>query len=1044
MENSNITDRSDNTRGAATSVDKGTADNHEGTSVKASSINLQGAPAERPDSEPLVSGGATAPRGNQTVSRAAVLQPREQTAATKTAAPTSNQQQTSGAGGAAKSTALHGAMLLKPGGRIVLGNERHKASPGADGKEAASMQPQQSQQLEQSSRSQQSQQLQQSQQSQAQQPQQQSQQQSQQPQGEPSANGAASADAPTPEAETGGAGDDPAAVWAADAAGAASQQDEQSALGASSQVAKAAMDAIAHAARQEAATGGGTGSDPAGGEAAEATGAGEPQSEEGAPGASSQVGKAAMDAIAHAARQEAALGGGQGDKERTMGPLRPSDVDFMPGLLRSLAVLLRLRGKVVSPQFLMSGLTGNKVTPQACLRAARKAGLSGRIVFRPELDEIPSLVLPCILLLTHDRSCVVTSIRDGKAEVVFPETSEAAQTVALEDLKQDYSGYALFAAVEAAPDDRAERLSIAHGKRWFWDVLRYYAPIYRHVALASVVINLIAVGSPLFVMNVYDRVVPNNAIETLWVLAIGIIIYMFNFLLSSLRTHFVDVAGRNADIVLSSSLVEKVLSMRMDAKPESTGALVNNLREFEQLREFFSSSSLLACIDLPFLVIFLLLTGFIGGPLVFLPLAAMPLMLGLGLLLQQRSRRSAEASYKQNMQKNALLVEIVGGLETLKSCMAESRMQKLWESVVGLSAQSNSEARKYNNLAVTVSMLITQLVTVAMIVWGVYRISEGLMTMGALIGCNILVGRTMAPLLQMASLLTRLQNSHVTLKALDMLMLLPSENQVEKTCMDFGMLRPSFTMENVSFAYPHQERLALDRVSLRIEPGERVGIIGPMGSGKSTLSKLLIGLYQPKEGAVKFGDVDIRQIPSTDLRGRIGVLPQDVVLFYGSIRDNIALGDPTINDHLILRAAALAGVTDFLRNNPAGFAAQVGEQGKALSGGQRQAVALARALVRDPEVLLLDEPTSNMDTDSELMLQKRLFSVMQDRTVVLVTHRLSMLRIVERLIVMENGQIKMDGPRDAVLQSLRDRSKQSAAAARHEHGAGARAAAGNA
>ena len=343
---------------------------------------------------------------------------------------------------------------------------------------------------------------------------------------------------------------------------------------------------------------------------------------------------------------------------------------------------------------------------------------------------------------------------------------------------------------------------------------------------------------------------------------------------------------------------------------------------------------------------------------------------------------------------------------------------------MGLSARSNSESRKYNNLAVTSSMLITQLVTVAKVVWGVYRISDGLMTMGALIGCNILVGRTMAPLLQMASLLTRLQNSHVALKALDMLMMLPSENQAEKTCMDFGMLRPSFALEGVSFAYPRQERLALEHVSLRIEPGERVGIIGPMGSGKSTLSKLLIGLYQPKEGAVKFGDVDIRQIPSMELRGRVGVLPQDVVLFYGSIRDNIALGDPTINDHLILRAASLAGVTDFLRNNPAGFAAQVGEQGKALSGGQRQAVALARALVRDPEVLILDEPTSNMDTDSELLLQKRLQSVIGGRTLVLVTHRLSMLRIVDRLIVMEGGQIKLDGPRDAVLQSLRDRSKK--------------------
>ena len=708
-----------------------------------------------------------------------------------------------------------------------------------------------------------------------------------------------------------------------------------------------------------------------------------------------------------------------------MGPLRPSDVDFMPGLLRCLSVLLRLRGRSVSPHVLMAGLSGSSVTPQSCLRAARKAGLTGRITYRPEIADIPGLVLPCILLLSHDRSCVLTALDGDMAEVIFPETYESAQLVPIEALKEEYSGYAVFAAVEAVPEDRTERLSIARGKRWFWDVLRYYAPIYRHVALASVVINLIAVGSPLFVMNVYDRVVPNNAIETLWVLAIGIsIIYLFNFLLSALRTHFVDVAGRNADIVLSSTLVEKVLSMRLDAKPESTGALVNNLREFEQLREFFSSSSLLACIDLPFLIIFLVLTAFIGGPMVMLSIGAMPIMIGIGLLLQSRSRECAEASYKQNMQKNALLVEIVGGLETLKSCMAESRMQKLWESVVGLSAKSNSDSRKYNNLAVTTSMLVTQILTVAMVVWGVYRISEGLMTMGALIGCNILVGRTMAPLLQMASLLTRMQNSQVALKALDMLMMLPSENQMEKTCMDFGMLRPSFTMEGVSFAYPRQERLALENISLRIEPGERVGIIGPMGSGKSTLSKLLIGLYQPKDGAVKFGDVDIRQIPSMELRGRVGVLPQDVVLFYGSVRENIALGDPTINDHLILRAASLAGVTDFLRNNPAGFAAQVGEQGKALSGGQRQAVALARALVRDPEVLILDEPTSNMDTDSELMLQKRLQSVIGGRTLVLVTHRLSMLRIVDRLIVMENGQIKLDGPRDIILQNLRERSQK--------------------
>lgn len=713
--------------------------------------------------------------------------------------------------------------------------------------------------------------------------------------------------------------------------------------------------------------------------------------------------------------------------QSAMGQLRPSDIDFMPGILRSISVLLRLRGKIITPQFLLAGLADAEITPRTCLGAARKAGLSGRIVYKPTLADIPQLVLPCILLLNGDRSCVLTSMTDGRAKVIFPELSDSIQTVRISELEKDYSGYAIFAAVPTASDNAIQAPRLGKGKRWFWDVLRYYAPIYRHVALASVVINLIAVASPLFVMNVYDRVVPNNATDTLWVLASGIfLIYFFNFILSALRSHFVDLAGRNADVVLSSLLVEKLLSMRLDAKPESTGAMVNNLREFEQLREFFSSSSLLACIDLPFLIIFLLLIAFIAGPMVILPLAAIPVLFGIGMFLQVRSRRSAEAGYRQNMQKNALLVEMVAGLETLKACMAESRMQRLWEAVSGLSAKSSSESRKYNHLAVASSVLITQLVTVAMIVWGVYRISDGLMSMGALIGVNILVGRTMAPLLQMASLLTRIQNSHVALKALDTLMELPSEKTSSETCMDFGSLEPKYELENVSFAYPNQEQPALNNINLTIKPGERIGIIGPMGSGKTSLSRLLMGLYQPREGAVKFGGIDIRQIASQDLRSRIGMLPQDVILFYGTLRENIALGDPSINDHLILRAASLAGVTEFANNHPAGFGAQVGEQGKALSGGQRQAVALARALVRDPEILILDEPTSNMDTDSEMMLQRRLNGIIPGRTLILITHRLSMLRIVDRLIVLEKGRIKMDGPRDAVLRRLRGQEKPQA------------------
>lgn len=717
-----------------------------------------------------------------------------------------------------------------------------------------------------------------------------------------------------------------------------------------------------------------------------------------------------------------------------MAPLSPSEVDFMPALLRSLSILIQLKGKHVSPQFLLAGLSGSeKVSVGACLRAAERAGLKGRVMYRPKLDDISPLTLPCILLLKDNASCVLTAFDADRVKIILPELGDGVQDMERGALEAQYSGYAVFGALENRADARTEPVKLRQGKRWFWDVLRFYMPIYRHVALASVVVNTIAVVSSLFVMNVYDRVIPNNAYETLWVLAAGVTIaYLFDFLLRSLRSHFVDLAGRNADVVLSSKLIDKVLSMRMDAKPESTGALVNNLREFESLREFFSSTTFLACIDIPFLLLFFALLAFIGGPLVLLPLLAMPILLGVGVYLQVLARKSAEKSYRHNMQKNALLVEMVNGLETIKGCMAESRMQRLWEAVAGISAQSSNEARKYSTRAVTFATFTTQLVTVGMVIWGVYRIGAGEMSMGGLIGCNILVGRIMAPLLQLASLLTRLQNSRVSLKALDTLMALPSENQDQAACMDFGALSSEFVMDNVSFAYPGSQTLALDHVSLRIRPGEKVGIIGKMGSGKSSLGKLLIGLYPPREGAVSFGGVDISQLATADLRSRVGFLPQEVILFYGTVRDNIALGDPTINDHLILRASGISGVADFVRKHPSGFGAQVGEQGRNLSGGQRQAVGLARALVRDPDVLILDEPTSNMDVESERIVQQRLAPVVKNKTLILITHRLSMLRIVNRLIVMDGGKILMDGPRDAVLRKLQER--QDAARGRQAQG----------
>lgn len=708
--------------------------------------------------------------------------------------------------------------------------------------------------------------------------------------------------------------------------------------------------------------------------------------------------------------------------------LTPSDVDRVYPLVHSLSTLLRLRGKPASLALLTGGISGGagQYSPEACLRLARKAGLDARIVRYDKLENISPLTMPCILLLENNRSCVLTTLNvtpstgnDSSADIILPEEGEHVKTVPFSQLAEEYTGLVVFGALEGRLDARASGEHLLHTKRWFWDVLLYYMPLYKHVIVASIIINIVGVASSLFAMNVYDRVVPNNAVETMWVLASGICLaYLCDFILRNVRGHFVDMAGRNADVVLSSRLVEKILGMRLDAKPESTGALVNNLREFESLREFFSSSSLLTFVDMPFLILFLFLIGYIGGPIVFIPLTAIPLMIGCGLIFQNAAKRSAEQTYRQNMQKNALLVEMVGGLETLKTSMAENRLQFLWEQIVDLAAESSGESKHYSTLSTTIASLITQIVTVGMIVWGVYLISEGRLTMGGLIGCNILVGRAMAPLMQLSGMINRLQQSRMALKSLNTLMELPSEDLKDGEKVDFGALSPAISFENVTFKYPGSDHAVINNVSFSIKPQEKVGIVGRMGSGKSTLGRLLMGLYEPVEGMVKFGGVDVRHMSKASLRSRIGFLPQDVILFYGSVRDNIAFSDPSIHDRLVLRASYVSGVTDFVRDHPAGFGAQVGERGAALSGGQRQSVALARALLQDPDVFVLDEPTSNMDNATENQLKTRLAAIARNKTLIIITHRMSMVDLVDRLIVVDQGRIIADGPKVEVLRLL--------------------------
>jgi len=702
--------------------------------------------------------------------------------------------------------------------------------------------------------------------------------------------------------------------------------------------------------------------------------------------------------------------------------LSPQDIDFQPPLVICLSIISRLLGRPVSSATLKAGIPQQErvITASSIVRAAEGIGISAKTVHRPSVISITRLVMPCILLLKGGNACVLEDVNDTTARVLLPGHGMNAVELPLGKLEEEYTGYAIFCRRQTRLDKRVSDLKLVKTKRWFWDVIFRFWPVYRHVVLASIMTNLIIIASPLFVMNVYDRVIPNNAFDTLWALAIGIgIAYLFDFLLKNLRSYFVDVAGRNADVLIGSRIMQHLMSARLDHMPESAGAVANNIREFESLREFFSSSSLVALLDLPFLLLFIWVVYYIGGLMVLPVLIAVPLVFLVGFFLQMPFQHIVESHYKESTQKHALLFEIVQGLETIKTSMAEGRMQARWENVVGKTAMSNSRAKVLANISVTFSVYVTQMVSVAIVIIGVYLISKGELTVGGLVACNILAGRSMAPLSAVAGLLSRFQQSRMALNALNMLMEMPSERPDDKDTFHYGDIEPSLTLEDISFSYPGTDKAVLNDITLKLRPGEKVGIVGRTGAGKSTLGKLCVGLYQPVKGSVKVGNIDLRQMDVANLRRKVGYVSQDPLLFYGTLRDNIAFGLPEADDLSIKYAAEIAGVDEFVKDHPAGYGMKVGERGSSLSGGQRQAVSIARALLTEPEVLIMDEPSSNMDNQSEFRLKQKLGPYIKDKTVIFITHRHSMLDLVDRLVIMDRGRILVDGPKNAVLDGLK-------------------------
>jgi len=691
-------------------------------------------------------------------------------------------------------------------------------------------------------------------------------------------------------------------------------------------------------------------------------------------------------------------------------------------LLGCLLTLAKIEHKSCTADTLVAGLplVDHKLTPQLFIRAARRIGLTARLVRRP-LSNISNLVLPATILLEGGRACILERIPDeNTARIIQPESGTGVRLVSIEELKAEYSGYAIFVQSVYQFDERTKDTLIARPQHWFWNTIAESWPVYGEVIVAAFLINLFALASPLFIMNVYDRVVPNHAIETLWVLGIGVtIVYGFDLLMRTLRGYFIDVAGKRADIILSASLFERVLGIRLDARPPSVGALANNLHEFDTFREFFTSATLSALIDLPFTFLFVLIIWMLGGSLAVIPLAVLPLCFISAYFIQRSLAGHVEKLLRHASQKQATLVETLTGLETVKCIGAESTLQRRWEQSVGTIASIGLKSRLLSSSAINITIFFQQMATVAVVIYGVYLISDGELSVGGLIASTILTGRALAPLGQVAGILTRFNQAKTAYTATDSIMKTPVERPTDKTFIDRRQFKGNVEFRNVSFSYPNQTVETLDKVSFNINTGERVAIIGRIGSGKSTVERLLLGLYEPAAGSILIDGIDSRQLDPVNLRRNIGYVPQDCFLFYGTVRDNIVFGMPHADDRAILCAAEIAGVADFVNKHPLGFDLQVGERGERLSGGQRQGIAVARALLRDPPILVMDEPSNAMDNTTEEIFKGRLKESLDNKTLILVTHRASLLSLVDRVIVMDNCRIIADGSKENVLAALK-------------------------
>ena len=709
----------------------------------------------------------------------------------------------------------------------------------------------------------------------------------------------------------------------------------------------------------------------------------------------------------------------------------------MKSIIEHIALTTRLLGAPVSEAALSAEVVRDKklnVNFHSLVEVLRSHGFENTLSKR-SLEDIPSLAVPVVLILHTEEAAVVTKIEGvGRARKYhIRQTDGLAQELDYAQLSVLYLGYCWFIKPKMVSDARSELPEYHLPKSWFWKVIWRFRSYYYQVILATFIINFLALVSSLYVMNVYDRVIPNQAYETLWVLSIGVFLAIaFEFAAKMIRGHLTDIAGKKADLIISSALFRRVLALRLADRPASSGSYANNLREFEAVREFMTSASLLTLVDLPFLLLFVTVIAIIGGKLALVPLTIIPIVIIVGFLVQRPLSRYINESMKESSQRSGLAVEAIEGIETLKTNNATTWAQQRWDEYTAKTSAASIKVKDTSNFMINFTIGMQQLNTVGLVLLGTYLIHAEnpaeRITMGALIAAVILSGRALSPLSQIAGLATRFQQAKLALEGVNNIVQRPIERDPERKYITLDRVEGGIAFDNVSFQYQEETGAAVSDLKLNIRPGEKVGVLGRIGSGKSTMLKLASGLYDSAKGNITLDGVDMRQLDPNFLRSEVVLLSQQPRLFLGTLRENMDLArfDGYSTDQELLAALKRFGLDRIIRNHPRGLDMPLGEDGLGLSGGQKQIIALARMTLRHPKVVLLDEPTTGLDQATERMALNAVAQWSKDKTMVVVTHRPQVLQIVNRIIVMDSGKVVMDGPRDLVLQKLMQNEAQSA------------------